>query len=416
MIRVFTRLWNDRRGNALMIAGVAMPLVVGAAGLATDTIQWVLWTRELQRAADSAAFAGVFANVQANASKTAAQAVADDLAASKNNHTIVPLRSGYPIVTYPTSPNWSYGVKVQVSIQQTLGFSSLFRTTAPIITVSATAAYVDLGDFCMGALKKSGGSGITVQGSSTTNLGCGAIANSTYNPSVNTNGGTYNFNAPVVAGAGSLPSSMNGVTKLEPYHAPIPDPFAGKYNTTVPSPCNGQINGSQTTFGPGCYKDFSFTGNKNYTLQPGVYYVKNTDFSITGGNTLTGTGVTIILTGDTPGSVKVTGNPLVQLSAPTDTTSPYYKMLFIQASNATLDNTNTFSGDSGSYFDGAMYFPSGNITFSGSSSNMTRCIMAIGYTVNISGNADFQNSLTRPDGTPCQADQRQKIKEVKLVA
>jgi hypothetical protein len=42
--------------------------------------------------------------------------------------------------------------------------------------------------------------------------------------------------------------------------------------------------------------------------------------------------------------------------------------------------------------------------------------MAIGYTVNISGNADFQNSLTRPDGTPCQADQRQKIKEVKLVA
>ena len=91
-------------------------------------------------------------------------------------------------------------------------------------------------------------------------------------------------------------------------------------------------------------------------------------------------------------------------------------MLFIQASNATLDNTNTFSGDSGSYFDGAMYFPSGNITFSGSSSNMTRCIMAIGYTVTISGNADFQNSLTRPDGTPCQADQRQKIKEVKLVA
>jgi Flp pilus assembly protein TadG len=416
MIRVFTRLWNDRRGNALMIAGFAMPLVVGAAGLATDTIQWALWTRELQRAADSAAFAGVFANIQANGSKTAAQAVDDDLAASKDNHTVVALRSGYPIVTYPTSPNWSYGVKVQLSIQQSLGFSSLFRSTAPIITVSATAAYVDQGDFCMGALKKSGGSGITVQGSSTTNLGCGAIANSTYNPSVDTNGGSYNFNAPIVAGAGNLPSSMNGVTKLEPYHAPIPDPFAGKYSTAVPSPCNGQINGNQTTFGPGCYKDFSFTGNKTYTLQPGVYYVNNTDFSVAGGNTVIGTGVTIILTGTSPGSVKITGNPSVQLTAPTDTASPYYKMLFIQASNAAVDNTNTFSGDTASYFDGAMYFPSGNITFSGSSANMTRCIMAIGYTVTISGNADFQNQLTHPDGTPCQADERQKIKEVKLVA
>jgi Flp pilus assembly protein TadG len=268
MIKFVKRLWNDRRGNALLIAGAALPIVVGVAGLATDTIQWALWTRELQRAADSAAFAGVYANVQGNSSKTAAQAVADDLAASKNNHTIVSISSGYPVVTYPTSSAWSYGVKVQLAVQQKLGFSSIFMSAAPIIKVSATAAYVDLGEFCMGALKKSGGSGITVQGSSTTNLGCGAIANSTYNPSVNTNGGTYNFNAPIVAGAGNLPSSMNGVTKLEPYHAPIPDPFAGKYDTTAPNPCNGQINGSQTTFSPGCYKDFSFTGNKTIRCSP----------------------------------------------------------------------------------------------------------------------------------------------------
>lgn len=416
MIGFFRKLWRDKRGNALMIAGAAMPLVIGVAGLATDTIQWALWTRELQRAADSAAFAGVYAQLQNNSSKTAAQGVADDLSSTKNNHTLVSLLSGYPVVTYPTSTSWTNGVKVEVAVQQRLGFSSLFLSSAPIIKVSATAAYVDDGTFCMGALRKSGGAGITVQGSSTTNLGCGAISNSTAKPSVDTNGGSYNFNAPIVAASGTLPSSMNGVTELEPYHAPMPDPFANKYTTTAPTPCNGQINGNQTNFTPGCYKDFSFTGNKNYTLQPGVYYVKNTDFSVTGGNTLTGNGVTIILTGDSPGSVKITGNPTVKLTAPTDPNSAYYKMLFIQASNATTDNTNTFSGDSGSYFDGSLYFPSGNITFSGSSSNMTRCIMAIGYTISISGNADFQNSLTRPDGTPCQADQKKTIKEVRLVA
>ncbi|HEU5482223.1 MAG TPA: pilus assembly protein TadG-related protein, partial [Sphingomicrobium sp.] len=53
MIEFIKRLWRDRRGNALVIAGAALPFVIGAAGLATDTIQWAMWKRELQRAADS---------------------------------------------------------------------------------------------------------------------------------------------------------------------------------------------------------------------------------------------------------------------------------------------------------------------------------------------------------------------------
>lgn len=57
------RLWGDKRGNALMIAGACLPMVVGAAGLASDTIQWALWKRQLQKAADSAAIAAVYASV-----------------------------------------------------------------------------------------------------------------------------------------------------------------------------------------------------------------------------------------------------------------------------------------------------------------------------------------------------------------
>ena len=60
MIKAFKRLWNDKRGNVLIIAGAALPLLIGSAGLATDTIQWTLWKRQLQRAADSAAIAGVY--------------------------------------------------------------------------------------------------------------------------------------------------------------------------------------------------------------------------------------------------------------------------------------------------------------------------------------------------------------------
>ena len=61
MIDFLKRLWRDRRGNALVHACAALPIVIGSAGLATDTIQWALWKRDLQRAADSAALAGVYA-------------------------------------------------------------------------------------------------------------------------------------------------------------------------------------------------------------------------------------------------------------------------------------------------------------------------------------------------------------------
>ena len=63
MIRSLRKIWHDKRGNALIIAGASLPLLVGAAGMGSDTIQWVLWKRELQRAADTAALAGAYAQI-----------------------------------------------------------------------------------------------------------------------------------------------------------------------------------------------------------------------------------------------------------------------------------------------------------------------------------------------------------------
>src|SRR3546814_14845179 len=59
--RAVGRLLRDRTGNVLMMAAASMPLLVGAAGLATDTVQWTLWKRQIQRQADSAALAGAYA-------------------------------------------------------------------------------------------------------------------------------------------------------------------------------------------------------------------------------------------------------------------------------------------------------------------------------------------------------------------
>src|SRR6478609_819598 len=96
MIGFIKKLVGDRRGNVLAIAAACLPLVVGAAGLATDTIQWTLWRRQLQRAADSAAIAGVYdRSAAANGATTnTPSAVCYDL--GKNVHTWMTLKDTSP--------------------------------------------------------------------------------------------------------------------------------------------------------------------------------------------------------------------------------------------------------------------------------------------------------------------------------
>lgn len=405
-----TRLLNDRRGNMLAITAAALPLVIGSAGLATDTVQWSTWNRQLQRAADSAAFAGVYARAQ---SAQVAQAVNTDLA--KNNHTPPTLMPGYPQIAYPTSPSYNNAVRVTLAVRRKLPFSSLFLDRVPVIQVRGTAAMIDTGEYCLVALESSTSSGITIGGSSSANLGCGAIANSVSpDQSVFTNGASYNFNASVIAAAGGLPGSINGTTTLKPFHIPLPDPFAGQYPTDIPAGTTCR-NFNQNSYGPGgtrlragCYNSFNISGNSTYTLDPGVYYLNNTDLRTNGTITLSGTGVTFVFTGTNPGSLQTNGNATIQLTAPTSGT--YEKMLFIQAPNATVDNLNIVTGSASSKYDGAMYFPRGLVSFTGSSGASTKCAMLVAKKADFSGNANLQNDLAG-----CVANKTVKGKMVRLV-
>jgi Flp pilus assembly protein TadG len=414
MISFIKTLLRDRRGNALVIAAAAMPLVVGFAGLATDTIQWTLWRRELQRAADSAAFAGVYARAQETG---VGLAVSADL--TNNNKTGITLLSGYPHIAYPTSPNWENGVRVTLALQKKLGFSSLFLPTAPMIITSGTAAMIDDGNYCLWARGKGSGPGISIDGNSRTRLGCDAISNKKGPGSVSADG-NYSFVANVVAAAGSMPSSITGVTKLKPNRTPLPDPFANKYSTAIPAgmQCRSFVNNRKNLgtgnnpdyhLSPGCYTSFSPNGSNTYTLDPGVYYIDSANFNLNGLDTLVGTGVTIILTGTTPGNIAMNGTSTVNLTAPT--TGPYANMLFIQSASAALNNNNTFDGTAASKLDGSIYLPNGKLTFQGTSGSVTKCVMLVVNQAVFTGNADLQNDT---DG--CTAATTVPGKSVRLVA
>ena len=423
MIQALKRLWRDRRGNALVILGAALPLVVGSAGLATDTIQWALWKRQLQRTADSAALAGVYALSQ---TKDATAAAERDLLV--NSH--VGLNLTKSIQPPPTSGPFAgdtTAVRVTLSIQKKLGFSGLFLASTPTITATATAKLVDEGKYCVVALKKTG-IALEIGGSANVVMGCGAISNSTDpTDSVDVDGGAHYFKADPVAAAGGTPTAINGVTDLDPWSPPLPDPFAGKYSTTVPAGanCTNANHPTKTnadgSLKPGCYSNFN-VGNGTTVLSPGVYYLNNANLSLEGNQILTGEGVTIVLTGTDPGSVTMNGNSALNLTAPTDATCgvfngidscAYKKMLLIQAANADAGNANTINGNNLTALDGALYFPVGDLTFSGDSSQSTKCAMVVGYTVSFTGNTNIQNDM---DADDCDADQQADGKSVRLVA
>jgi len=421
MFNASKRLRRDSRGNVIAITGAALPLIIGAAGLATDTIQWAIWKRDLQRTADTAAMAGVFASVQG---ETVSSAVATAL--TKTHNAKVPLLTGYPELSYPTSTAYTNGVEVVVATKRRLSFSSLFLGTPPTITATARAGLVAEGEFCVVALDDSGTSGITIGGSANANLGCGVIANSrSASESVGTNGNAYNLTASPVAGVGGLPASIRGASNLKPYHVAMPDPYAGKYSTDLPTgmTCRGNINASGARdandhINPGCYNNFN-PGNGTTTLNPGVFFLRDTGLSTNGNTKIVGRGVVMVFTGTNPGSVTANGNSEIDLSAPTDAncgvyggvdTCNYKKMVMIQSPNAAAGNSNEIKGNNGTKLDGAIYFPKGSMKFTGSSSPATKCAMIVSYRVDFSGNTDIQNNTAG-----CTADTTVKGRIVRLV-
>lgn len=418
MTTFMKKLWHDKRGNALIIAGGALPLLIGSVGLATDTVQWALWKRQLQRAADSAAFAGAYAKFQ---DESASAAVTGDL--GTNNHLWVPLLGGYPQVSEPADTGvYTRAVEVSLAVQQPLSFSSMFMSSAPVISVTARAAAIDSGVFCAIAKENTNTSGIIIQGSATVNLGCGMISNSpSASVSVGVNGNAHNVTAEPVAGAGGVPQ-INGVTNEQSYHLAQPDPYENKYDTSVPAgtPCRNmkqnEVNESPndpsvTTLQPGCYSgnnQFKFTGGTTRLL-PGTYYLDSTDFDVSGNANISGNGVTIILTGSSPGQIKLNGNGAIVLKAPT--TGTFANMLLMQSPGASNSDGNIINGNSSTSFDGSIYIPNQGLTFTGSSGASTKCVMLVARRIEFAGNANLQNDMVG-----CTAATKVKGKVIRLIA
>src|SRR4051794_31438283 len=148
MFGFLKKVWRDRRGNALVIAGAALPLIVGAAGLASDTIQWTLWKRQLQRAADSRGLSGVYTRIPTHTQTEVEAAGTHDI--SLNLHTSMALHAPPTIDRLSNSVNEPSPVRAPFQQQRGLPFTSMFIPSARIIRAVAPAASVPGGgQYCV---------------------------------------------------------------------------------------------------------------------------------------------------------------------------------------------------------------------------------------------------------------------------
>lgn len=394
LFRRYKAFLADKRGNVLIMTAAAMPLLIGSAGLAVDTIQLSLLKRHLQRAADSGALAGAYAKVQA-------KSVDDAVTKALGFNDAFPLAST-PVITQPTTGlHAGRSVLVQLSGKRSLPFWSFFGAP-PTVTVKATAALVYSGKYCMVALDESSATGITFSGSSIVNLGCGVISNTSGSQSVLANG-SATVTASPIAGVGGVPSSSAYVqpTLLLPNSLKQEDPFAGLPQPSPPSCSNAiQVNPHDTqNIGPGCYSGMRVQGTLN--LSPGTYYISGGAFDINAGAKLAGEGVTLIFTSPTPSdqnsypSISINGSAELKLTAPDYGT---YEGILMQYDARKTSGSYYINGNSNSKFEGAFYFPKQNLTFNGNSDMETNCIQMVAYHVTFTGNVEINNSCPTSGG------------------
>ena len=425
MIGFFRRLLKDRRGNALMIAGASLPLVVGAAGLATDTIQWTMWKRQLQRAADSAAIAGVYNREAANGATTnTGTAVSHDL--TLNNHTWMALKSGFPVVNYPANSGvLTNQVAVSLAVQQRLPFSSLFLATAPTITANATAAAINAGgNACVEALETNANqTGITNNGNTTIDMpNCVMYSNS---PSANSAsaGGSSSVTAKAIAAVGGISQSNNWhVQSYMPYSPALPDPFAGVTPNPADMNCTTDALDHNTDLaamkaaGINCFGSMSVGSNKSVSVPAdfGPIYINGGSIDLKGDFTCTG--CTLVLTNKdtsptaTIGTIDSNAQAHNNITAPT--TGPFAGLAIYQDRRAT-GNTNKINGGSDNEITGAAYFPKDILWINGSGTGDALCAMWVARRIVFVGNSGIK--LLGIDDAACAGSGLPPVNNVKIV-
>jgi len=269
-----------------------------------------------------------------------------------------------------------------------MGFSSIN------VSVNSTAYATADGLGCVLALDPTASGAIATQGSAAINLsGCSLYDNSN-SASALTVGGSASLSALSVGVVGGI-SGKAGITVTQWIRtalAAVSDPYVN-YEFPKFSGCDQQnfTAKSTVTINPGVYcEGISLNAGADVTLNSGIYYIDGGGLSVNGGATLTGKGVTLVFTkknGKSWPTVTINGNATVNLT-PLKSGSTGGIVVFGDR-NIPVGTSFKFNGGANQYLGGAIYVPTGAISFAGGAATSTSCTQIIGDTVTFVGNSSL---------------------------
>jgi hypothetical protein len=392
------RLFRDRRGNIIVIVAFVLPLLIGGAGLAVDTFQWVLAKRQMQQAVDAAATAGVYSLVRG---EDAQHGSADILAKFGviDDRTAVEVQN--PAPGYESDP---FAVHVRATSPAQLSFSGLFLSRPPLLTAEATATVVEIGSYCAFAIGSEPGSGVLFRANAQVQGDCGIASNAPSSKGIEIEHGASvavshleSFGAIDGDAAGSAAVRSFALQQKDPLEdtEPPPIPKSGCPNVTV-NPDDGQ----SVSLEPGCYGNMILNGSVH--LQDGEYILNRGNFVAGATADISCGSCTIFLTSDDPqadpgsiGNFQINEHATIKLAAPTQ--GPDAGVLVYQDRRAELadnSNENRLGGNGFSKLQGLIYAPAQTLHVTGDPNSDFSCARFVGRKLILEGRLYISSSCS----------------------
>lgn len=406
---------RDVEGGIAILFGLVIPSLIGFTGLGVDGANWLVQRNKLQSATDSAAIS-VAQAVQLDGNNAAMTAEATKLFTKVYGAQVstVKFQVEYPPKSGPNAGDMAT-VAVLADRDQSSYFISAFGIKKTVIKTRAVARIDNMSEACLLGLSPNDDKAVEVTGSSIVNLSCGIASNSNSPEAMYLSGNSQVTTSGISAVGDIYQSNGNTLnTNGGPVrsHAPkLRDPYGPEGRNlqvpATPTKCLGKNLRvkSNTTLSPGRYCGGIDFQSGTATLEPGTYIIDAGAFNANAQASITGTGVTIILTGSGTNysTLNINGGASVNLQAPSTGSATNGVLFFQDPAAPTYQGNqvvrNKLNGGAGLVLNGALYFPKQALEYSGGAGANISCLQIVGYKVTFTGNSAVSSTCDATDGT-----------------
>jgi Putative Flp pilus-assembly TadE/G-like len=386
---LWERLFRDRNGSAAPLFGLVFIPLMAAVGAAVDYSRAASVRTAAQAALDSTALALV---------KEAQNLRGDQVTQKAHEYFNAlfqrPELQGLQLTAHAASINGGHAVTMTSSGFIKTVFMGVVGHSKIDVSTRGVASITGDGLGCVLALNRSASGAISGQGTTSVVLnGCSLYSNSD-SPSSIVMGGSARLAAQSVGVVGEV-SGVENIAAAEGIRtkiAPVLDPYADIVLPSFSGCTDNKFSAKSTmTINPGVYcNGMSFHAGATVTLNPGIYFVDRGSFSVSGGATVTGVGVTIVLTSSTGSDwakVTINGGASVDLTPPAS--GPMAGIVMFGDRRIPVGTAFKFDGGASQYLGGAIYLPTGDVTYAGGASTSTSCTKIIADTIKFTGNSNL---------------------------